>query len=55
MRNNKEIFSESKKPKNPRENRSLEFKIDKSKLKIGDVIKIINRKKRVVGQIEVVE
>jgi hypothetical protein len=55
MRQNKEIFSKSKKPKNPRESRSLEFKIEKSILKVGDSIEIINRKKRVVGQVEVVK
>ncbi len=55
MRNNKEIFSESKKPENPRKSRSLEFKIDKSKLKVGDNIEISNRRNKVVGQIEVVK
>jgi hypothetical protein len=53
IRDNKVIFeSEPKKPKSIKD-RTLEFKIDKSKLKSGDTIKIFNRRDRVVGIIEI--
>jgi len=55
IRDGKVIFeSEPKKPKSIK-NRTLEFKIDKSKLKSGDTIKIFNRRDRIVGVIEILE
>jgi len=56
LRQGKVVWSsEPKKPKNPKESRDLEFKIDKSKLKVGDKIEITNRRKSVVGRVEVLE
>ena len=56
IRNNKTVWSsEPKRPQNPRKDRSLEFKIDKSKLQVGDRIEIINRRKRVMGKVEVLK
>jgi len=56
LRQGKVVWSsEPKKPKNPKKSRDLEFKIDKSKLKVGDEIEITNRRKSLVGRVEVLE
>ena len=53
MREEKEVLSIEKKPKDPRVSRALEFKIKKSKLQENDEIIILNSAKVEIRTIEV--